>query len=82
MWATRILASVATGAALPQEIPILVEPYRDLIEALAVLFGQLAVLAVLEQAMLFFDETLDVLAYLVSFMDEIPFAFPNLRAAA
>ena len=35
-----VLPSVATGAALPQEIPVLVEPHGDLIEALAVLFGQ------------------------------------------
>jgi hypothetical protein len=59
-----VLPSVATGAALPQEIPILVEPYGDLIEALAVLFGQLGYVAVLEQAMLFGNETLNVFVYL------------------
>jgi hypothetical protein len=59
-----VLASVAPGAALPEEIPILVEPYGDLIEALAVVFGQFGYVAVLEQAMLFGNETLDVLVYL------------------
>jgi hypothetical protein len=35
-----ILPSVAPRTALPKKIPILVEPHGDLIEALAVLFGQ------------------------------------------
>jgi hypothetical protein len=59
-----VLPSVATGAALPQKIPILVEPYGDLIEALAVVFGQLRSIAVLEQSMLFANETLNMLVYL------------------
>jgi hypothetical protein len=59
-----VLPSVATGAALPQKIPILVEPYGDLIEALAILSGQFGYVAVLEQAMLFGNETLNVFVYL------------------
>ncbi len=59
-----VLPSVAAGAALPQKIPVLVEPYGDLIEALAVVFGQFGYVAVLEQAMLFGNETLNVFVYL------------------
>jgi hypothetical protein len=59
-----VLPSVAAGAALPQEIPVLVEPDGDLIEAFAVLFGQFGYVAVLEQAMLFGNETFNVFVYL------------------
>ncbi len=70
-----ILPSVAPGAALPQEIPILVEPYGDLIEALAILFGQFGYVAVLEQAMLFGDKALDMLVYLRIVHGRNPFRF-------
>ncbi len=43
----RILARVAAGTALAQEIPILVELHRNGIETLAVVSRQLAVLSVL-----------------------------------
>ena len=59
-----VLPSVATGAALPQKIPVLIEPHGYLIEALAVLFGQFGCVAVLEQAMLFGNETLNMFVYL------------------
>ena len=49
----RVLARVAARAALPQEIPILIEPHRDRVETRTIVVGQLSILAVFEQAVLF-----------------------------
>ena len=77
----RILPRVAARAALTQEIPILVEPHRDRIEAIAVVRRQRSVLAVLEQTVLFARRgSRCACVSRVSFMVEIPFA-PNLRAS-
>ncbi len=49
----RVLARVAARPALPQEIPILVEPNRDRVETRTIVVGQLSILAVFEQPVLF-----------------------------
>jgi hypothetical protein len=48
-----VLARVAAGAALSQEIPILIEPNRDRIETRPIIVAQLSVLAVFEQVVFF-----------------------------
>jgi hypothetical protein len=59
-----ILSRIASRSPLTEKIPVLIEPYRDLIEALAIVFGQSRAIAVLEQTMLFGNEAFNMLVYL------------------
>jgi hypothetical protein len=59
-----VLSRVAARSPLAEKIPVLVEPYGDLIEALAVVFGQSREVAVLEKPMFFGNKALNMLVYL------------------
>jgi hypothetical protein len=59
-----VLSRIAARSPLAQKIPVLVEPYGDLVEALAVVFGQPREIAVLEEPVLLGDEGLNMLVYL------------------
>jgi hypothetical protein len=60
----RILARAPARSALAQEIPIPIELHGDRVKARAVLVGQVSILAVFEQPVLFVNQTFDVFAYL------------------